>query len=224
MFRLQNNTPGIYVENSRDFQLLCRLFDYMINGIKYDIDSILNILNPMKINDRMLNLLCTKLGFFPKNQYDSRTLRYILSTFPLIVKNKSSKKGIELAVNTILKLENNDETPSIEINNEEHVINIYTTINDIENKKALSDILDYVLPIGYTLNIEKVYRPDLDEKPTVLIYNDSYEKLIEKTLNISGVFDPDKYKISTNNLDKKYSTRYEVSLITDPSELEYDKG
>ena len=224
MFRLQNNAPTIYVENSRDFQLLCRLFDYMINGIKYDINSILNILNPMKINDRMLNLLCTKLGFFPKNQYDSRTLRYILSTFPYIVKNKGSKKGIELAVNTILKLENNNETPSIEINNDEHVINIYTTINDIENKKALSDILDYVLPIGYTLNIEKVYRPDLDEKPTVLVYDDSYQKLTEKTLNISGVFDPDKYRISNNNLDKKYSTRYEVSVITDPSDLEYDKG
>ena len=96
MFRLQNNTPTIYVENSRDFQLLCRLFDYMINGIKYDINSILNILNPMKINDRMLNLLCTKLGFFPKNQYDSRTLRYILSTFPYIIKNKGTKKILSL--------------------------------------------------------------------------------------------------------------------------------
>lgn len=41
--RLQNNVPEVYVKESRDFQLLCRLYDCILNGVKFDIDSMLNI-------------------------------------------------------------------------------------------------------------------------------------------------------------------------------------
>ena len=42
MLRLENNTPSIYCQKSRDFQLFCRLYDVVNNGVKFDIDSIIN--------------------------------------------------------------------------------------------------------------------------------------------------------------------------------------
>ena len=105
MFRLQDNTPSVYVNQSRDFQLFCRLYDCINNGVKFDIDTMLNILDPMKINDRMLNLLCTKVGFFPKAQYNSNVLRHIIASFPYAIKHKGTLLGIEIAVGTILKAE-----------------------------------------------------------------------------------------------------------------------
>ena len=50
LFRTQDNVPEIYVNESRDFQLLCRLKDVMINGVKYAIDSINHTSNTLEMN------------------------------------------------------------------------------------------------------------------------------------------------------------------------------
>ena len=161
MFRLEHNVPQVYVEQSRDFQLLCRLYDCINNGVRYDINSMLSILDPMKVSDRLLNLMCTKVGFFTSRNYDSLLLRYILVAFPFALKYKGSKHGIEIAVSAILKAESEfrvlDETKSIDslitIDNVEHCIRIYTTV-EIINKNALKDFLKYIMPVGYTYTIE----------------------------------------------------------------------
>lgn len=153
MYRLEHNTPTVYTNKSRDFQLFTRLYDVINNGVKYDIDTIPNILDAFKINDRLLALLGTKLGFFPKYTYDNQILRYILSAFQHIMKYKGSKKGIEEAVCCVLRAEHNDGDFSVLINNATHTVEI-TTSNELFNKRALGDLLSYILPIGYTYQIE----------------------------------------------------------------------
>ena len=94
MFRLQEHMPDVYVNESRDFQVLCRLYDFLFNGIKFDIDSIININDAFKINERLLPLLAIKEGFFTDVQFDSKTLRYILKAFPYIIKYKGTKSVV----------------------------------------------------------------------------------------------------------------------------------
>lgn len=154
MIRLQDNTPSIYTEQSRDFQLFLRLYDCIINGVKFDIDSVSNLNNPALANDRILNLLCTRVGFFPKRDYDSTLLRYILESFSYLIKNKGNKVGIEGAICTVLEAEGDFSTPTVVIDNTNYVVNIYTS-SRIYNKKALNEVLRYILPIGYELNIEE---------------------------------------------------------------------
>ena len=43
--RLSDKTPEIYSKESRDFQLLCNVFDCFVNGIKSDIDSMIDVVN-----------------------------------------------------------------------------------------------------------------------------------------------------------------------------------
>ena len=154
MFRLQERMPDAYISNSRDFQLFCRLYEVILNGTKFDIDSIININNADKINERLLQLLAIKEGFFTDYQFDSNTLRCILKSFPHIIKYKGTKQGIRMAVNTILKLENSSESPVINID-ESGVIVVAVKLDVIEHRQALEELLQYVLPIG--ANVQFIY-------------------------------------------------------------------
>lgn len=164
MFRIQDNVPDVYINESRDFQLISRLYDLLFSGVKYDIDSMVNVLDATLIKENMLQLLCTKIGFFPRVDIDANVLRYIIASFPYIIKNKGNKLGIQYAINAILKAENNPLSvgkPRIEIINSEASVNqqpytvyIYTNI-DIYNKLALDEVLRYVLPIGSAYQVNR---------------------------------------------------------------------
>ena len=54
MFRFQDNIPDVYINESRDFQILSRLSDILFSGLKYDIDSMVNILDASLVKDRVL--------------------------------------------------------------------------------------------------------------------------------------------------------------------------
>ena len=51
VFRIEKNVPEIYVRESRDFQLFCRLYDCVFDGVKFDIDSMLNVLDTHSCNN-----------------------------------------------------------------------------------------------------------------------------------------------------------------------------
>ena len=57
MFRLQENVPEVYVKHSRDFQTFCRIYDVINNSLRFNALSAENLLNPLKVNDKMLPLL-----------------------------------------------------------------------------------------------------------------------------------------------------------------------
>lgn len=185
MFRVQDNVPEIYINESRDFQLVSRLYDLLFSGVKYDIDTMVNVLDATLAKDSVLQLMCTKIGFFPRIEMDANVLKYIIASFPYIIKNKGSKLGIQYAVNAILKSENNPSStgkPYIEIINklqqkdatlQEYTIYIYTTVS-LFNRAALEEVLRYVLPIGSTyqiLSYEKVF--DGRDNPTMLAQQDT---------------------------------------------------
>ena len=158
LLRLQNNTPPYYIENSRDFQLFCRVFDSVVNGFRFDIQTMTNVINVNQLSDRMLSLYASSVGFFTEKDIDAKVLRYILSAFPYIIKNKGTQLGIEQAVYTVLKAENSVDMPFVEIINEgidpenSYIINIYVPIK-IYNDVALEELLKYVMPTGYKYNL-----------------------------------------------------------------------
>lgn len=221
MLRLQNNTPSNYVDGSRDFQLFLRLFDCLNNGVKFDIDTITNCNDPIVINDRVLSLLCSKVGFFPKNDYDTKLLRYILESFSYLVKLKGTRLGIEGAVNTILKIEDNRAICNVDINNDDHTIEIYTSTT-LYNKKALGELLGYILPPGYSYNIG-TYQPTeiLQDVPT----NIKIDTLIGPSISVSQVRGSDRVLGGstvfdfTDNLQNDYVGSSATSIVVSSDNL-----
>lgn len=160
LFRLQNNVPDVYVNQSRDFQLFCRLYDCNLQGVKFDIDTIPYTLDTGKIKNTFLPLLATKLGFQSFKQFDDQTLRYILLGFPYVVKNKGSLLGIKQSVYIYLKTLHLITECLISIINKQTdqqkfvsgvedytiAIGIKSSIKDLS---VLQEILKYILPPGY---------------------------------------------------------------------------
>lgn len=169
VFRLQNNVPQVYVDKSRDFQMMCRVLDTLHGSVMYDITTMQNLTNPMKINDTMLRLYATKVGFFTNVSIDSNVLRYIVSAFPYIVKNKGNIRGIRRAVATIIRAESVPDSMNdynVVIDNSEHRINIYTFVT-LKNRVALEEVLKYVIPTGYDVHISSaVEAPEIRTKYT----------------------------------------------------------
>ena len=104
IWRTADNVPEVYPAESRDFQLIGRVLDYVVNGVKFDIDSIRALSNTQDIMGSLLPLLQKKLGFFSKKDFTDDELREILTAFPYIMKHKGSKQAIEETLNLFIRL------------------------------------------------------------------------------------------------------------------------
>ena len=170
LIRLQDKVPYIYVEKSRDFQLLCRAYDTALNQVKFDIDTMPYLLSSSECRNSILPLLQTKLGFQTNLKLNSESLRLILDAFPEMVKNKGSLTGIIMAVNVWLKIIELETQVYIDVFN---VLGGVFSGNDIggyigqieipkytiaigiggnpRDYSILNEILKYVVPTGYRL-------------------------------------------------------------------------
>lgn len=210
MFRTQDNVPQVYVEKSRDFQLLGRLIDCLQAGVKFDIDTILDITSPMNIRDNLLQLLCTKVGFFPTIDIDANILKYIVAAFPYILKYKGTVRAIEYAVRTIIKSEYStiaqNSPPIVYIygsDGEEHgydnfSIIIYTNINEY-SIQALDEVMKYIKPIGYTYEIQTI--ASADELHEILHMHDDIKTTVASdSPDFGKIYDTDGSKIDNTDI------------------------
>lgn len=179
--RCEELTPETYSENSRDFQLLCRLNDFAINGTKLSIDLIPTINDTKNINTSLIPLLQTKLGFFTSKNIDNDKIRYYLMAFRDIIRYKGSIKAIKMSMATFLKaaqvkseysvqyFESGGEVrPGIIINAHTIAIGLETSLTDVN---LLTELLSYVVPAGSSVTI--YYFTNVYEETKFLVKNQS---------------------------------------------------
>lgn len=178
LFRLQNNTPPIYTDESRDFQLFCRLYDCINAGTKFDVDQVTGILNSFTIRNNLLPLLQTKLGFFTDKRVNDLALRYVLDAFPDMVRKKGSLLGIQQAVNTFLKIYgvrteviifrygDNDDI-GIEVNADSHTI-IVAMNTAVKDMTILEEMFKYIFPTGF--GFQFYFYNNLEDITTILAH------------------------------------------------------
>lgn len=220
IIRLQEMTPQIYTEESRDFQLLTRLYDSVFNGMKFDTDSITSLINTKECRTNILQLLQTKLGFFTERKIDDEKLRSILECFPILVRNKGSLKAIKEALYLFLRMYSvssdmevyylktpfsepfSEEVPCILANgkypeNNSLIIRIHSfqTKPDIS---VLEELFRYILPAGINYYIEfdkKDKLPDIvlgsEDLAELLIVSDNLNSEVRNSGQIFTTDDPD---------------------------------
>lgn len=162
MIKVEKFTPEIYSKESRDYQLMCRVYDCIFNSTKADVDSIIHLLNTDTISSTFLPLLKTKLGYNSETILKDDELRYILRVFPYIIRAKGSTKAVEQMVNMCLKLYNlnadyqirKGEEGSVfgDITLDQHsiLIGIDTVLRSTE---LLRELCEYVMPSGFQLYV-----------------------------------------------------------------------
>ena len=156
LFKLEENVPDIYVEMSRDFQLLCRVYNILVNSNIITQSKIRQQLNIEQIDDKLLKLLAGRLGFSSDNYIPTEVMRSILLQFPFMIKNKGTKVGIEQAIKSVIKQTskvNSVYVSDITIATGEIKVTVESDDASAVDMSYLSNVLKYVVPVGYTVNV-----------------------------------------------------------------------
>lgn len=154
MIKLQNLTPEVYYKESRDFQLLGRLFDLVLNAVKTDADLLYNLPLSTNSDEKLLELLALTLGFKPKHQYNARNLKAVCSVFSEILRNKGSIKAIKIACEALFNSMDISQQLDYDFTKgkDNTELNLYIA-QDFGDITLLNDLLSYVLPAGMSCNI-----------------------------------------------------------------------
>ena len=190
MIKLQELTPSVYYEQSRDFQFIGRLYDIVLNYIKTNADNLYTLPIGKNMDEKLLNLLAFTLGFQSKHQYNSKQLLAICSVLPLILKHKGSLGAILIAVNSILYAEGINQALDYEFKDNNLVLYLSPDLSDLT---LLKDIMIYILPAGIGCDMIKEIQ-SVNKIETVLTTKDEvtvYKDVASKFNKILDVRDAD---------------------------------
>lgn len=234
VLRVQELTPSVYTEDSRDFQLLGRLYDSVFNGMKFDTDSIISLIDTKECRTSVLQLLQTKLGFFTERKIDDEKLRSILECFPIIVRNKGSLKAIKETLYLFLRMYSvasdmdiyylktptsppfSEDGPCVLSNgklpdNNSLIIRIHS-FHTKPDTSVLEELFTYILPAGINYYIEFDKGTSL---PDIVLKSEDSAELLFVSDNISAnlrVHDQsESYKLGSANTSSIISNTSYVS-------------
>lgn len=145
MFRVENNVPEVYIHESRDFQLISRLYDLVFQSSRFSIDSMTHTSDSLRCNENLLTLLSTKVGFFTKSQFTDDIYRSIICVFPTLIKYKGSLSAIILITNLFGRLMNTNV--DVTYSSDDGVITVGFE-EELTNTELLFSLLEYVRPTG----------------------------------------------------------------------------
>lgn len=157
IFRTHENTPRVYPNESRDFQLFGKSLDLITNMVNADATSIKYISDVDNCRNILLPLLQTRFGFFSELNLDYETLRKLLSVFVMMTKNKGSKKALRWCINSYFKVFDIDASVAImyfEKDTPEYgeiipkntvVIGVNSAVGDVI---YLQEFFKYIVPAG----------------------------------------------------------------------------
>jgi hypothetical protein len=179
MIRLQDLTPDVYYEHSRDFQFIGRLFDLVLNSVKTEADLIFNL--PLSTNspDELLELLTYTFGLKLKpNKYTHEQLRAICSIAPLLSRSKGSFKAISALCAAILRAAGTYGSYLIEVYEHKLVISLPVVP---QQKELLYDLLAQIVPAGMTFEIKRAVLLSDNAKQDQFIVLESVTSTLEST-------------------------------------------
>lgn len=157
MLRMRQMVPNVYYDHSRDFQLIGRLYELVANMVKTNADMLYNLPVSDNMNEKLLDLAASTLGFKSLHHYNVNQLKALCSAFTEILRGKGTQTSIEKACNTLVAAEGIAEEISVEVDDETRLVYIYVppTLSDLN---LLKDILIYILPAGMSYTIVKMHR------------------------------------------------------------------
>lgn len=154
MIKIRESVPSVYYDSSRDFQLIGHLFDLVLNSTKTEADLLFNLPLSTNSDDQLLELLAFTLGLrLSKEKYTSAQLRAVCSVAPYIMRNKGSKKAIELLCNALMRADSIEGKSFVDLDGNKLTLRItdISTCHDI-----LYEILPYIVPAGIVFNIKEI--------------------------------------------------------------------
>ena len=226
MIRYQEMVPDWYIEKSRDFQVLCRMYDFVLNSAKYNIDSMANLTDTRRVKDTVLPLLGDKLGIYDREAYSNRQL---LDALPIAIKYKGALKSIKVLLNAfldsmnvfnnVLALYAKNEEEAKEINDMLNrndivpftIVIIFNTFPSLTNLHVLNEYMRMVVPTGmyveYAFGVKKTYLDKFKYKEYVFLYYTGTRTYWHQPMTVPMIG-------MVKNKDEKYSSAFTYAGTT----------
>ena len=187
MFKTEDKVPEYYVNQSRDFQLLCLLLDLVENHITCGTLASDMIDDVTKVKDKLLNLFGSKLGFITKYPLSTDYLREIYKFFSKSDKYKGTSATLidmQYLINQFSNVTDCKITNASE-DGDEYKVTYYADV--LINENMLYSLMRYLLPAGYNLGTELLKRKSQGIQQEI-DYNEQLQWLLDK-----NVLDPNKF-------------------------------
>lgn len=218
MIKLQDLTPKIYYDYSRDFQFIGRLYDIVLNSVKTNAANLYNLPCGRNMDEQLLNLLAMSLGFkVTKQQYNSKQLRAICESLPTILKHKGSVQALVLAANVLLAAEGITQELDYEVIPKQGIT--LGVAQELEDLTLLEDLLDYLLPAGLSCTIIKKSKVIIKAE-TIINLNDEVRVFKDKTAAEVSVVAPTRNNtvLAIGEIGDNPSILSNISIIKDTSD------
>lgn len=145
--QLEHSTPEIYSEESRDFQLLCRILDIFLNASIEKVSKIPYNTSTDTLNENLLFVMARRLGFTTHKYFPANILKNICENFPYLIRLKGTKEAIEKAAYTVLSANQDVVYLEVDINLTTYKINIQSNATN-DDLEYLSELLTFLVPAG----------------------------------------------------------------------------
>lgn len=188
MIRLKNSVPNVYSNASRDFQLLCHLFDIVLNDTKSKSDDLYYLPSGID-NQRVTEILASTLGFTLKRNYDKDQLAALISILPALMRLKGTKRAVDLVGNALIKSSGLTGKGNFicELNGD-YELTAYIP-SEISDTTLFRDLLPYILPAGVSC---KFLRNTTIAQPiqTKIDYESVLMRVVENDTQVSNIAAP----------------------------------
>ena len=193
MIETRDMVPYAY-SSSREYQVLLKLLDLVINASKSEVDNFVSLINPDKCPNHMLPLLASYVGYeYDYNEsYDAN--RIIIKHYNNLIRNRGSSIGISLAVALAITATGQFDDINlvslfrVDYDRNLNKINIYLYFPDYISK--VKDLIEVVRPAGTRYEII----------PAELISTNDQIQIHDyiTTENMEDYIGSDRYKVGDN--------------------------
>lgn len=180
MFHVENNVPDVYIQESRDFQLLARLYDLVLQSSRYNIESMRTATSTYRCVNRLLTAISSKVGFFDQIDITDYADRLLLHTFPYIIQYKGSMQGIDMVCALFERITGTHIEVTFDKTEQELKVKFTDRSSHIE---LFDRLMKYVLPCGVSVVYETFRQQKLPD--TIIPVSDELE--ISDRYNTDGV-------------------------------------
>lgn len=152
MIDIVKQTPLEYSKQSRDYQVIARLYTALFNYSKMYVDS-MNVWND-DIDNKLTTLRARSLNFIPDHSWDLDDLEAITSCFKYLVRNKGTVTALEYCINILMKIEKIDSEIRANLVTIDDQYNVIIRVPDnLITLGIVEDLVKYLLPAGLTYRI-----------------------------------------------------------------------
>ena len=220
MINLRQLLPKVYYNESRDFQLLMRIYEIMFNYLKTNVDMI--SYQPLADNsdNKFLDLLCTTLGLKLTHQYNNEDLSLLCTVFVDSIRNKGNIKSIKQILNLLICIEGCTTEAYIE-QDIENTLYIYIP-SEVKDLILFKDVLEYIIPTGtkykiinQSVTIQKAETKISNSDNVRIKYLDNSKLIMVTKLDSNGnqIISEDLIDIDTK-IENKQLTNHEGLIVS----------